>query len=641
MLKNIRFRINNSRYKKIYLATVCLIVCVLGAFFGAFLVKVVRAFPNSILSFAPATRSVGLNQTFTLDAMIDPRTNQLTIVELHVTFDPTRLRLDNVSNSGSPFSNYIQVADVDNINGVASVIVAVTLPNPGLVVPVTNYSKVATFYFYTLATGNNLPIAFTAGSRAAAFEEGSTDVITDRIGSQITVDAAAPTGGSINYTNGYFTAASIALTVNDGTDLAAGINPASRIVQRHSAALSGTTCGAYGTWTNIGPAGTYPNFIDNSVVTGNCYQYRYLVSDNAGNQAIYTSANTARVDTVAPVISQVTAVTTPTSDTTPNYVFTASEAGNISYTGDCSSATTTATSGANTITFNALSSGTHSNCTVRVTDAAGNQGNILAVNSFTIDASSPTITSVTSTRANGTYGPGAVIDIVVNFSETVVSSGSVTVNLDIAGRSCSFVVSNAATASCNYAVQSGDNSADLTTTSITGTIRDQLGNTMTNFTPAANLGANKNIVINAVKPSLGEITPIPSITNDSTPNYTFSSSKAGTITYSGDCISATTAAAVGNNTITFNTLSIGTHSNCAITVTDSSGSVSTPLDVSDFVITYRADFDLSRDVDLQDFQILLANFNNTVCGNVADVIRDCDVNIFDFNVLAEDFGKSV
>ena len=74
-------------------------------------------------------------------------------------------------------------------------------------------------------------------------------------------------------------------------------------------------------------------------------------------------------------------------------------------------------------------------------------------------------------------------------------------------------------------------------------------------------------------------------TSDTTPNYTFNSSKAGTITYSGDCSSTTTEAIEGNNTITFNSLSEGTHSNCEITVTDSFGNFSQPLKISEFTIT--------------------------------------------------------
>ena len=67
-----------------------------------------------------------------------------------------------------------------------------------------------------------------------------------------------------------------------------------------------------------------------------------------------------------------------------------------------------------------------------------------------------------------------------------------------------------------------------------------------------------------------EVTPVTTPTIDTTPNYTFSSTKAGTITYGGSCSSSTTIAIAGNNTITLNTLSNGTYSNCTITVTDNS-----------------------------------------------------------------------
>ena len=68
-----------------------------------------------------------------------------------------------------------------------------------------------------------------------------------------------------------------------------------------------------------------------------------------------------------------------------------------------------------------------------------------------------------------------------------------------------------------------------------------------------------------------EVTAVTTPTIDTTPNYTFSSTKAGTITYGGSCSSSTTIAIAGNNTITLNTLSNGTYSNCTITVTDNSG----------------------------------------------------------------------
>ena len=76
------------------------------------------------------------------------------------------------------------------------------------------------------------------------------------------------------------------------------------------------------------------------------------------------------VDTAATasIIAEVTAVATPTSDSTPNYTFSSTEAGTITYGGPCSSSTTIAIAGNNTITFNALANGTYDNCTITVTD---------------------------------------------------------------------------------------------------------------------------------------------------------------------------------------------------------------------------------------------------------------------------------
>ena len=160
----------------------------------------------------------------------------------------------------------------------------------------------------------------------------------------------------------------------------------------------------------------------------------------------------------APIIAEVTFITTPTNDSTPNYTFSSTEAGTITYGGSCSSSTTIAISGNNTITLNTLSDGTYSNCTITVTDSAGNVSSSLTITSFTV----------------------------------------------------------------------------------------------------------------AIPPIIAEVTAVTTPTNDTTPNYTFSSSKAGTITYGGSCSSSTTIAISGNNTITFNALANGTYDNCTITVTDNS-----------------------------------------------------------------------
>ena len=89
-------------------------------------------------------------------------------------------------------------------------------------------------------------------------------------------------------------------------------------------------------------------------------------------------------DTTSPVIAEVTAVTTPTNDTTPDYTFSSTEDGTITYGGSCSSETSSANNGNNTITLIFLSYGTHLDCTIIVKDSAGNASNELLITSFEV-----------------------------------------------------------------------------------------------------------------------------------------------------------------------------------------------------------------------------------------------------------------
>ncbi len=157
----------------------------------------------------------------------------------------------------------------------------------------------------------------------------------------------------------------------------------------------------------------------------------------------------------APIIKEVAAIASITNDSTPDYIFSSTVAGTITYGGSCSSSTTTAVAGNNTITINTLSEGTYSDCTITVTDSNGNVSSSHTISSFTV----------------------------------------------------------------------------------------------------------------VITPFIEEVTAVITPTIDNTPNYTFSSTKAGTITYGGPCSSSTTTAVVGNNTITFNALANGTYDDCTIRVT--------------------------------------------------------------------------
>ena len=172
-------------------------------------------------------------------------------------------------------------------------------------------------------------------------------------------------------------------------------------------------------------------------------------------------------------IYEVTAITSPTRDATPDYVFYSNMAGTIKYGGSCSSSTTSAISGNNTITLASLSDGTYSDCTITVTNQKLDLKSSLTITSFTVDTTAPTIE---------------------------------------------------------------------------------------------------------------EVTAVTTPTHDFTPDYTFSSTEAGTITYGGSCSSSTTSAISGNNTITFVSLSERTYSNCIITVTDSAGNISNSLTITSFIV---------------------------------------------------------
>ena len=90
-------------------------------------------------------------------------------------------------------------------------------------------------------------------------------------------------------------------------------------------------------------------------------------------------------------------------------------------------------------------------------------------------------------------------------------------------------------------------------------------------------------------PALQEGTPVPTSTNDNTPNYSFFSTEAGTITYLGGCTSASTSASPSApNTITFATLADGTYSSCTLRVTDGSGNQSVLLAVTTFTVDTAA-----------------------------------------------------
>jgi hypothetical protein len=209
-----------------------------------------------------------------------------------------------------------------------------------------------------------------------------------------------------------------------------------------------------------------------------------------------------------------------------------------------------------------------------------------------------TVTNVTSSSSDGTYGVGSIIPIQVVFSEIVTVVGTPQLSL-ATGNPVNTAIdyssgSGSTTLVFNYTVASNNVSSDLeyqNTSALSlngGTIQDGNGNdaqlTLPTLGAAGSLSLNKEIIIDTTAPVISETTRVATPSTDTTPNYTFTSDSAGTISYGGACSSSTTTAVAGANTVTFSALTAGTYSNCTIVVTDGLGMVSNTLTVSNFTI---------------------------------------------------------
>ena len=118
------------------------------------------------------------------------------------------------------------------------------------------------------------------------------------------------------------------------------------------------------------------------------------------------------------------------------------------------------------------------------------------------DVTAPTVTSFSSTTANGTYNAGDTINITATMSETVQAGATFNATLSTNDVIALTAGSTGTTLSGSYTVGLGDNSTDLTVNSYTaGTVSDLYGNAMAATTlPANNLANNKAIVIDTIGP---------------------------------------------------------------------------------------------------------------------------------------------
>lgn len=229
---------------------------------------------TATLAFSPASLSVGLDQQFSLNAQIDPGTNAVSGVEMHITYDPTKFRLDSITPS-PVFSVELQAVAIDNVSGKASVALGVPLPNPS----VTTVTTVASLSFHAVAAVSAAPITFLATSIASADGE-SSDMLVSRLPASVMVVGGADTISPTVSITAPVNNAIIARTVTISASASDNVGVAG--VQFR---LDGVNLG-----TEILTA-PYQMSWNTAVVSNGLHTLSALVRDAAGNQTV--SANTS------------------------------------------------------------------------------------------------------------------------------------------------------------------------------------------------------------------------------------------------------------------------------------------------------------------------------------------------------------
>ncbi len=289
------------------------------------------------------------------------------------------------------------------------------------------------------------------------------------------------------------------------------------------------------------------------------------------------------------IIKVVTPVSTPTVDKTPSMVIRSTEVGSLQYPDECVSTTTQINADQDTtITFNQLDIGVYDSCRIILSymDFNGSffeqKTDTLYVPDFEIiplkiipgpDLTPPVLTE-------GTKVPTPSYDNTPNYSFTSTEAGDITVD-----GACSSTKTDAIAGTnpieFNYLAPGTYSNCTITVTDDANNVSSPLAvNTFTIQAFVVNPG-------DTTAPSLDMISPVATPTTDTTPNLTFWSSEAGTITYTGSCASDDVTADSGNNTITLKNLATGTYNNCYLRVTDLSanGNVSAWLAIPSFTIT--------------------------------------------------------
>lgn len=170
-------------------------------------------------------------------------------------------------------------------------------------------------------------------------------------------------------------------------------------VSGHAVPVTGSGSGPYTatySFTTGDPVGVLGVNVVLSDLSGNSGNATFSVTSGSSSSVTTTTASSTTLPppsttasssasgVSAPVVSEVTPIPYFVTTQTPNYVFRSSVPATLSYAGACSSKTTSAVAGNNTISFDPLANGFYNNCAIKVYNSAGST--VLHLSPFTVDS---------------------------------------------------------------------------------------------------------------------------------------------------------------------------------------------------------------------------------------------------------------
>ena len=256
---------------------------------------------------------------------------------------------------------------------------SLTLSNNASATYISGDNSTSILFRYTIQQSDTDSSSLSVSSLSGTIEDLSSNpctTISGTLGSVI-VDTTATSIVSFIISNTSLKVGETATVTLQFSESVSGFNSDADITEQNGS-LATMTSSDNITWT-----GTFTP-TDDIEDTTNILQLASSYTDSVGNSGPTAQTANYSIDTKEPILSNASSIGT-TTDTTPTFTFTSSEAGIITSSLSFSTSNS-AIVGGNSITFNTLSNSTYSSQWVKVTDTAGNISNALNIPSFTVAA---------------------------------------------------------------------------------------------------------------------------------------------------------------------------------------------------------------------------------------------------------------